>query len=641
MLEIFRRSTGRYVFLVFCFWCWNFPETKSEGDFTLYEYKSHSCRRFWGGACERFQVPDGGCINFNFYAKKVSSIELHSECITIWEDRDCTGEMLHLTKSNENAACLEDLSLCDYYTFNSTWDNKLSSVSACERDETIKFEYDSRFVIWANEDRSMQPFQTNASFNHIQELHGGGISFHLPTKLKLECYDGRWNLNRMNTTIAEIEASGTCLEILFREGNQTKENDETWTIGTSRVGCLLKLPIENCIVVPHSQAASGTIQSQTIFGNMLDLDDIPEAYAIEDIRPSLYVHVKDKPVQEISFTNSWRRPLFGDRIGLDGNTIANISTVIFICPGFKNSNNEIWVDEMKSKILGLPRGSDIMVITVGWERGGNLWFWQYTRAVANTQIVGEYLGNIVRQLKSDMPHVLIWGIGYSLGAHVMGKAGRVSGLFDRITGLDPAGPSFETAYLNNRLTKKDAKFVDAIHTDGLWGAFTTKPGKVRNTDFYNPVGHYGTLLSSGHLDFYPNWGYQQPFWWDLLGPSFYFNPFGILSHQRSHELFTWSVSNPDKFVTSVRILGQPSLEAPPTKSERSEMIVEMGFHASPTLEGNFYLLTSSQAPWVEPPRKQIGTEEFSCHGKYPRVMTTNIGTGMHRKIQVYSNVNTK
>lgn len=36
--------------------------------------------------------------------------------------------------------------------------------------------------------------------------------------------------------------------------------------------------------------------------------------------------------------------------------------------------------------------------------------------------------------------VLIWGIAHSLGAHLLGLAGRHSGhAFDRITGLDPAG----------------------------------------------------------------------------------------------------------------------------------------------------------------------------------------------------------
>lgn len=80
-------------------------------------------------------------------------------------------------------------------------------------------------------------------------------------------------------------------------------------------------------------------------------------------------------------------------------------------------------------------------------------------------------------------------MGASLGAHIAGFAGAYnSGLIGRITGLDAAGPLFETPRLKDpvdRLDKTDAVFVDNIHTCG---------------------GIAGFLQPIGHVDFYPNNG---------------------------------------------------------------------------------------------------------------------------------------
>lgn len=83
-------------------------------------------------------------------------------------------------------------------------------------------------------------------------------------------------------------------------------------------------------------------------------------------------------------------------------------------------------------------------------------------------------------------------VGHSLGAHLLGEVGRTTKLsnleLNRITGLDPAGPTFFP--LNpfiSPLNAFDAKFVDIIHTDSLV---------------------MGATVATGHVDFWPNGGFQ-------------------------------------------------------------------------------------------------------------------------------------
>ncbi|KAG7283701.1 hypothetical protein CRUP_020474 [Coryphaenoides rupestris] len=95
------------------------------------------------------------------------------------------------------------------------------------------------------------------------------------------------------------------------------------------------------------------------------------------------------------------------------------------------------------------------------------------------------------QLPWDRIHLL----GYSLGAHVAGIAGDLTQQqISRITGLDPAGPTFEHADNQNILSPGDAQFVDVLHTN-------TRGSPDRSIGIQRPV---------GHVDIYPNGGTFQP-----------------------------------------------------------------------------------------------------------------------------------
>ena len=86
-------------------------------------------------------------------------------------------------------------------------------------------------------------------------------------------------------------------------------------------------------------------------------------------------------------------------------------------------------------------------------------------------------------------------VGHSLGAHTCGYVSNaVNNALSRISGLDPAGPSFQGKKLSVRLDATDAKFVDVIHS---------------NTEIAFGLG-LGTTDDSGHIDFFANGGQSQP-----------------------------------------------------------------------------------------------------------------------------------
>lgn len=100
-----------------------------------------------------------------------------------------------------------------------------------------------------------------------------------------------------------------------------------------------------------------------------------------------------------------------------------------------------------------------------------------------------------KEFNIDMNSVHL--IGHSLGAHCAGFASKNlksnhNLTIGRITGLDPAGPSFTVSNPNNRLDKSDANFVEVLHTNMA----------------YHPIFGLGNVLKLGHFDLYLNGGHR-------------------------------------------------------------------------------------------------------------------------------------
>ncbi|XP_075879075.1 lipoprotein lipase [Nelusetta ayraudi] len=153
---------------------------------------------------------------------------------------------------------------------------------------------------------------------------------------------------------------------------------------------------------------------------------------------------------------------------------------------------ESWVPKLVSALYEREPTSNVIV--VDWLTRANQ---HYPTSAAYTKLVGRDVAKFVTWIQNelDLPWERIHLLGYSLGAHVAGIAGTLTNnKISRITGLDPAGPSFEHADIQDTLSRDDAQFVDVLHTNTRGS-----PGRS-----------IGIQKSVGHIDIYPNGGTFQP-----------------------------------------------------------------------------------------------------------------------------------
>nr|CAD7396776.1 unnamed protein product [Timema poppensis] len=228
---------------------------------------------------------------------------------------------------------------------------------------------------------------------------------------------------------------------------------------------------------------------------------------------------------------------YGDRLySLEKSDFQYNLPVKVLIHGFKGSGKD------KGAIRGAHAFLDrenVNVIIVDWEMGAAN---SYPAAVANTELVGRQMSLLLfDMLTLGANPAKMHVIGFSLGAHIAGCAGHIlqnRGVkLGRITGLDPASPIFKNHHLLDpyrKLDASDADFVDIIHTDGspIW------------TD------GFGLLRQSGHVDFFPNGGREQPNCNDGRGSvvvSHFDRTVDInvaCSHVRAWKLFLESMTTP-------------------------------------------------------------------------------------------------
>ncbi|XP_061730035.1 pancreatic triacylglycerol lipase-like isoform X1 [Cydia pomonella] len=243
-------------------------------------------------------------------------------------------------------------------------------------------------------------------------------------------------------------------------------------------------------------------------------------------------------------------------------------------------------------------------------------------AVPNAKIVGDDLGKALTMLaRAGMNTTRLHLLGHSLGAHVMGYAGRRARenghVVARITGLDPARALFEGSLgVRAGLDRKCARFVDIIHSD---------------------PGGYGTTTSTGTVDFWPNYagsGGTQPGCpngdFDMFSPEEYLDDSNsefaeyyltseqiqnmtrtqkmrtitqrnLCSHDRSWRLFVESIQSPTAFPSAFA----PDYDTWARHPARSAHTIYMGDLVNTRASGDYFLTTGPTSPYSLGPRGLI------------------------------------
>ncbi|RVE54441.1 hypothetical protein evm_000926 [Chilo suppressalis] len=169
---------------------------------------------------------------------------------------------------------------------------------------------------------------------------------------------------------------------------------------------------------------------------------------------------------------------------INSNFQADKPTIVQVHGWSTTGGNSLFNRVTKKALLEVE---DYNIIVVDWRAIST---GSYVVSVNAVPSVGESIGLFVDWLLAttggswNKVHL----IGFSLGAHAIGNAGRAAGgRAARLTGFDPAGPLWRLN--SNRLASSNGQYVEAIHTN---------------------AGVMGILIPVGDVDFYPNGGALQP-----------------------------------------------------------------------------------------------------------------------------------
>ncbi|KAJ8730967.1 hypothetical protein PYW08_002380 [Mythimna loreyi] len=200
-------------------------------------------------------------------------------------------------------------------------------------------------------------------------------------------------------------------------------------------------------------------------------------------------------------------------------------------------------------------------------------------AVPSAKKIGKQLGQALIDLnKAGVKMEDIHLVGHSLGAHLLGYAGKWARecgyVVARITGLDPARALFDGPFsVQSSLDRTCAKFVDIIHTD---------------------PGGYGSSMSTGTVDIWPNYNGgsgTQP--GCPVGKFEQFSAEDLCNHDRSWRYFVEALKSP----TAFQAAGATNVNEWIAQGGNTNQSIYMGPLTSTRATGNFYLRTSSEQPF--------------------------------------------
>ncbi|CAG07962.1 unnamed protein product, partial [Tetraodon nigroviridis] len=253
---------------------------------------------------------------------------------------------------------------------------------------------------------------------------------------------------------------------------------------------------------------------------------------------------------------------------------------------------ESWVPKLVAALY--EREPSANVVVVDWLTRASQ---HYPTSAAFTKLVGRDVAKFVTWIQNELrlPWERIHLLGYSLGAHVAGIAGDLTDhKISRITGLDPAGPTFEHADKQDTLSPDDAQFVDVLHTN-------TRGSPDRSIGIKRPV---------GHIDIYPNGGTFQP-GCDIQNTLLGIASEGIkglqnmdqlvkCSHERSIHLFIDSLLNAEQQSMAYRCNSKEAFNKGLCLSCRKNRCNKIGYninHVRTARGAKMYLKTREMMPY--------------------------------------------
>ncbi|KAJ8943959.1 hypothetical protein NQ318_013540 [Aromia moschata] len=131
---------------------------------------------------------------------------------------------------------------------------------------------------------------------------------------------------------------------------------------------------------------------------------------------------------------------------------------LFIVHGWGNWYNSSVNIVIKEAVL---KKHDVNIFVVDWSSisQNELYSTIYKLLPKLGASVGKFIQGITKRCRHRLSKIKM--VGYSLGAHIAGIAGKTTkGQIKCIIGLDPAGPLFTLDDVKRRLNKGDAKYVE-------------------------------------------------------------------------------------------------------------------------------------------------------------------------------------
>ncbi|XP_052863800.1 pancreatic triacylglycerol lipase-like [Anopheles cruzii] len=238
----------------------------------------------------------------------------------------------------------------------------------------------------------------------------------------------------------------------------------------------------------------------------------------------------------------------------------------FTIHGWNNDGSHFMNSQIRDAYFQV---GDFNIVTVDWGVGAinpnYITARNHVGGVGNT--VSQLIDQLIAATGANPDNIYV--IGYSLGAHAAGSAGKAqNGRIHSIIALDPAGPLF-SAGQSDAVSPADGGYVETIMTN---------------------AGVLGINTPLGQANFYPNGGRLQPGCGTDIG--------GGCSHDRAPQFFAESITTSTSFRATRCVDHGQILSGSCTSSGPDANMGGQPSNFGRGVNGVFYLQTNEASPFA-------------------------------------------